>query len=79
MRIWTIWVQAHTATWLEGAWDDESTAEERSGYDEAVDKAAEIARQNKGQMRVIAVDVPDISIFAAFDVPVVGGQPDFDA
>lgn len=79
MRIWTIWVQADTATWLEGAWDDESTAENRSGYDEAVDKADKIARENGGAMRVIAVDIPDAAVFGAFDAPVVGGTVDFDA
>jgi hypothetical protein len=67
MRLWTIWIQADETTWLESAWDDETTAENRSGYEEAVDKAEETARVNKGAMRVIAIDVPDRSIFGAFD------------
>jgi hypothetical protein len=73
MRLWTIWIQADEATWLESAWDDESTAENRSGYEAAIDKAEEVARSNKGEMRVIAIDVPDRSIFAAFDPAVAPG------
>jgi len=74
MRLWTIWIQAGEATWLEAAWDDESTAENRSGYEDAVSKAEQVARENKGEMRVIAIDVPDRSIFGAFDPPVVAGE-----
>jgi hypothetical protein len=74
VRIWTLWVQADEATWLEGAWDDESTAENHDGYLEAVDKAARVAKDNGGEMRVIAIDVPYESVFSAFKVPIVKGQ-----
>lgn len=67
MRLWTIWVQASDgATWLESAWDDESSAENPDGYATSIDAAQKVAEANKGVMRVLAVDLPDDAVFDMF-------------
>lgn len=72
MKLWTIWVQASDgATWLESAWDDESTAENGSGYEKSLQTAKDVAKQNGGEMRVIEVDFPDGVVFGAFQPPAV--------
>jgi hypothetical protein len=72
VKLWTIWVQSSDgATWLESAWDDESTAENRSGYEEALQAAAKIAEANDGAMRVVEVNFAGEVVYDAFTPPSV--------
>lgn len=74
MKLWTIWIQGSDGgLWLQSAWDDDSTIDDHDGYRFDVDKAAVLARENGGAMRVICVDVPDAAISEAFKVPIVEG------
>lgn len=72
MKVWMVFVQADGHTWLEAAWDDESTAENPRGWEEAVEKAVSIATDNNGEWRVMEVTVP--GVFEAFEVPEVTAQ-----
>jgi hypothetical protein len=76
MLIWTCWLQAEDgATWLEGAMDDESTAENHQAWEKIVDDAAKIAHDNAGYaMRVAAVEVPFGAVLDAFKVPKIEGE-----
>ena len=73
MKLWTIWIQADEVTWLESAWDDAMTAENRSGYEEALANAEKTAESSDGLMRVVCIEVPDEAIFGAFEIPVAKG------
>ena len=60
-----IFVQADDHTWLEAAWDDESTAENHSGWTEEVDRVRKLAYEEKWEMRILEVEVP--GVFEAFE------------
>ncbi len=81
MKIWTIWLQAEDGTtWLEGAMDDESTAENNEAWVKLVDDAKKIAHDNAGYAcRVLALDVADAAVFGLFDVPTAAATVDEDA
>lgn len=72
MRIWLIVLSGDDATWVEGAWDDESTTENPSGWREAVDKARKTAHAANYEMRVVAVEVK--GIYDLFENPVLTGE-----
>jgi hypothetical protein len=73
MIVWTCWLQAEDGTtWLEGAMDDDATAENHSAWQKIVDDAAKIAHEsNDYSMRVVAVHVPFDAILNAFKIPEV--------
>lgn len=75
MKVWHIWVQGDGATWLHSAWDDETTAENREGYEAALEAAEKDAVANNGLMRVLAVEIPDEAIYGLFRPPVAQGTP----
>jgi hypothetical protein len=66
--VWMIWVQGDDSTWLEDAWDDESTAQNPQGWQEVVDKARKMAYEANYELRIQQVEVP--SVHALFDIPV---------
>lgn len=76
MIIWTCWLQAEDgATWLEGAMDDDSTAESPSAWERIVGDAERIAHEDGGYaMRVVAIEVPFDAVLNAFKVPTVRGE-----
>lgn len=61
MKVWLIWVQAgDDATWLEAAMDDQTTAENRQGWEEEVDRVRKLAYENDYEMRIQPVEVPGV-------------------
>lgn len=74
MKIWLIWMQGDDHTWLETAWDDESTAENHEGWREAVDKARKLAYEEKYEMRIQAIEVP--GVYELFEIPTVQARVD---
>ncbi len=64
-----VWLQGNDATWLEVAWDDESTAASPDGWQEQVDKARKIAFENNYELRIQEVTVP--GVYELFDIPKV--------
>ena len=70
MVVWMLWIQASDgATWLEAAWNDETTAENYSGWLEAVETARDTADANHGEMRIQRVLVPGVPDL--FEIPQV--------
>lgn len=70
MKVWMGWVQdGDQAPWLEFAWDDESTAVNRSCYDAEVDRVTKMCAEDGYSFRVMAVEVPGVS--KAFEIPSV--------
>lgn len=70
MNVWLIWVQeGDSATWLEAAWDDESTAENRSGYEAEMERIERMCLENPSYaMRIQCVEVP--GVYELFEFPV---------
>lgn len=73
MKVWLLWIQGDDHTWLEGAWDDDTTAENRPGWDEEVARVRRVADENDYQMRIQAVEVP--GVHDLFDIPTVKASP----
>jgi hypothetical protein len=74
MKLWTLWVQEPDClgTWIEAAWDDEMTAENRQGWEAEVDRVRKLVSENPGyEMRTIIVEFPDRAVFGAFEFPEV--------
>lgn len=69
MKVWLIWMQIDETTWLEAAWDDDATADNRSGWEVEVDRCRKMAVDGKGEMRIQAVEVP--GVFDLFTLPTV--------
>lgn len=69
MKVWLIWVRGDDHTWLEAAWDDDSTAENHTGWTEEVARVRRLAHTEGYEMRVQAVNVP--GVFDLFDIPEV--------
>lgn len=67
MKVWMIWIQGDDATWLEAAWDDEMTAENPAGWQEAVEKARKMAFEENYELRIQEVTVP--GVYELFDIP----------
>lgn len=67
MKVWMIWIQGDDATWLEAAWDDESTAENNMGWQATVDKARKLAFDHNYELRIQAVEVPHV--YDLFTIP----------
>jgi hypothetical protein len=67
MRVWLIWVQGDDSTWLEAAWDDETTAENHSRWQEEVERVRKLAYENHYEMRIQEVRVP--GVYDLFDIP----------
>jgi hypothetical protein len=65
MDVWLIWLQTDDHTWLEAAWDDETTAENHSGWTETVDRCRRLAYEERYEMRIQRVTVP--GVFALFE------------
>lgn len=69
MKLWLIFLQEmehEKHTWLEAAWDDETTAENEQGWREEVERCRKIAYEGKYEMRIVAAVVP--GIYEAFDI-----------
>lgn len=69
VKVWMLWVQGDDATWLEAAWEDEMTAENRSGYDAEVGRVRKMCFDNGYELRIQAVQVP--GVYELFEMPVV--------
>lgn len=67
MRVWMVWVQGDDATWLEAAWDDESTAGNHDGWQAEVDRCRKLAFENNYEMRIQEVRVP--GVYELFEIP----------
>ncbi len=67
MKLWLIWMQSDDSTWLEAAWDDETTAENHSGWKEEYDRCRKLAFEEKYEMRLQAVEVP--GVYDLFEIP----------
>jgi hypothetical protein len=72
MRVWLIFVQGDDATWLEAAWDDESTAANPDGWQHEVNRVRKLAFDSNYEMRTIEADIP--GVFDAFEIPKVKGS-----
>lgn len=73
MKVWMIWLQGDDTTWLEAAWDDESTAENPTAWGEATGKAHHLAQENGYELRIQAVEVP--GVYDLFEIPTVEAKP----
>lgn len=67
MKVWLIWIQGDDTTWLEAAWDDNSTAENHSGWQEEVKRVRKLAYENDYEMRIQEVTVP--GVYELFEIP----------
>ena len=74
MRIWLHWLQADDHTWLESAWDDESTIENPDGYQEENERIKKLAYDNGYLHRVQCVKVP--GVFRLFEPGQATAEPD---
>lgn len=73
-KVWLIWVQDGDATWLEAAWTDDMTTENREGYDTEVARVRKMCSGDDDYtMRIQAVLVP--GEHALFDIPTVTARP----
>lgn len=74
MKIWLILIQAEEGTiWVEGAWDDDMTADNHAGWKAEVDQARELVEQNPGyEMRICSVTIP--GLLKVFDIPELEGN-----
>lgn len=66
MKVWMIFVQGDDATWLEAAWDDETTAENHPGWQAEVERVRKLAYENHYEMRILEVEVP--GVYEAFAI-----------
>lgn len=75
MKTWCIWIRdGHDDyTWLEAAWTDDMTAENHEGWLADVNRAKDVARECKGEMRIQAVSIP--GVHELFDIPEVKAEP----
>jgi hypothetical protein len=73
VRLWLIFIQSADATWLEAAWDDNSTAENHSGWEEEVARCRKLADDNGYKMRIASTVVS--GVFGLFDVPELPAEP----
>jgi hypothetical protein len=69
MIVWMLFVQGDDATWLEGAWDDEMTAQNPDGWKQEIDRVRKLAHDNGYEVRVLQVTVP--GVYEAFEIPQV--------
>ena len=67
-----IWLSDGETTWLAEAWDDETAADNGTGWDEAFKKATANADRDGYQWRVQFVRVP--GVYKLFDVPEVTAE-----
>jgi hypothetical protein len=74
MKVWLIFLQDEVgAIWLEAAWDDDSIAENRSGWEDEVDRVRQIMADNRGySMRLMAAKIP--GVFELFEIPEVNAD-----
>ena len=74
IKTWQVWIQAEDGyTWLETAWDDDTTVENHDGWLKAVDNAKTIVAENRGySMRILEVNVP--GVLEAFEIPEVTAE-----
>jgi hypothetical protein len=72
MKVWMLWVQGDGGTWLEAAWDDETTSENGPGWDAEVERVRKLAYDNKYEMRVQEVEVP--GVYDMFEIPTATAQ-----
>jgi hypothetical protein len=64
-----IWMQGDDSTWLEAAWDDESTAENNDGWQKEIERVRRLAFDNNYEMRIQKVEVP--GVYGLFNIPEV--------
>ena len=69
MKVWMIWLQGDDQTWLEAAWDDETTAENHEGWQAEVDRCRKLAYEEKYEMRIQCVEVP--RVYDLFEIPLM--------
>lgn len=68
MKIWMIFVQeGDNATWLEAAWDDDSTAENYEGWAKEIARCRALCAEGNYDMRIVEVSVP--GVYEAFEIP----------
>lgn len=67
MKIWLIVIQGDDTTWVEDAWDDMSTAENRQGWEAAVAKARDLAHDNGYEVRIAPIKVD--GVYELFENP----------
>lgn len=70
MKLWLIFVQTRDrlpATWLEAAWDDESTAENPDGWTKEVERVEKLAHDSGYEMRVCETEIA--GVYELFDAP----------
>lgn len=60
MKLWLIVIQGDDTTWVEDAWDDNSTTENPSGWEEALTKARKLAFENNYELRILPVQVAGV-------------------
>jgi len=74
MDIWMIWAHdGYGHHWLVDAWDDDSTAENWTGWQKAVREAK---ADNDGRVVVVKSSVNFDKVLEAFNVPNVGEMSD---
>jgi hypothetical protein len=72
-KVWLIWIKVDGYSWLEAAWDDDSTSENHAGWQEEVGKVRKVALDQGGEMRIQAVNVPGVDdLFAVPEVTAEG-------
>lgn len=82
MKVWLIFIQEERGetTWLEAAWDDESTAENPEGWQKEVDRCRELADRNDYEMRVASATIPGVhGLFETPELHAVDIQPNPEA
>lgn len=67
MKLWLILIQENDHTWLEAAWDDDSTAENPEGWKAEVDRCKKLAEENGYEIRICWTQVD--GVFDLFDTP----------
>lgn len=67
MIVWMIWIQGDDTTWLEAAWDDDSTAGNDEGWKNEVARCRSLANANNYELRIQRVKVPGVG--AMFKIP----------
>lgn len=77
MKLWLIFIQADGHTWLEAAWDDESTAENHAGWQEEVERCHGMAAKENYEIRVVSTHVA--GVFELFDAPHLKSNPAVEA
>ncbi len=66
MKIWMIWIEDDSGEfhWMSTAWDDDSTAENHEGWQEAVKKARD--EFGAERVRILSTDIDFDAVVAAF-------------